>query len=62
MIKNVLLNQLSDADFRLLEPHLKAVHFEQHAVLFEADQNIRQTYFPTSAVISLVVTLRGTPC
>jgi len=56
-MKNLLLSQLSEADFKLLEPHLKPSHFKQHDVLFEADQNIRQAYFPTSAVISLVVTL-----
>jgi CRP-like cAMP-binding protein len=56
-MNNLLLDQLSEADFKLLEPHLKPVRFEQHEVLFEADQKIRHTYFPSGAVVSLVVTL-----
>src|SRR5205085_11746161 len=31
--------------------------FEQHDVLFEADERISHVYFPTGAVISLVITL-----
>jgi CRP-like cAMP-binding protein len=56
-MKNLLLNILSPADREALEPHLKLAHFDQHHVLFDADQQIRHVYFPTSAVVSLVVTL-----
>ena len=57
-MKNLLLSQLSQDDFKRLEPHLKAMHFKQHSVLFEADQHIRHVDFPTGAVISLVVSLQ----
>jgi CRP-like cAMP-binding protein len=56
-MKNILLSQLSRADLKLLEGHLKPAQFKQHDVLFEADQEIRHVYFPTTAVVSLVVTL-----
>ena len=56
-MKNLLLNQLSDDDFRRLEPYLKITPFKQHTTLFEADQPIKQVYFPTTAVVSLVATL-----
>ncbi|MBR0972996.1 Crp/Fnr family transcriptional regulator [Bradyrhizobium japonicum] len=56
-MKNLLLRHLSETDFRILEPHLKTVAFEQHSLLFEADQEIRSVYFPAGAVVSLVVTL-----
>jgi CRP-like cAMP-binding protein len=56
-MKNLLLSQLSAANLKLLEGHLKPTYFKQHDVLFEADQEIRHVYFPTGAVISLVVTL-----
>lgn len=56
-MKNRLLSQLSAADLKRLEPHLKTTVFDQHAVLFQADQDIRHVYFPTGAVVSLVVTL-----
>ena len=56
-MKNLLLNHLSSQDRQLLEPHLKRNSYKQHHVLFQADDQIRQVYFPLSAVISLVVTL-----
>jgi CRP-like cAMP-binding protein len=58
-MKNLLLNLLSPADLKNLEPHLRSARFEQHHVLFEADEQISHVYFPTGAVVSLVVTLSG---
>jgi CRP-like cAMP-binding protein len=54
---NLLLASLSPGDLVALQPHLKLVHLEQEQVLFEAGERIDATYFPTSAVVSLVVTL-----
>jgi CRP-like cAMP-binding protein len=56
-MKNHLLELLSPADAKLLGPHLKPATFEQHEVLFDADARIRHVYFPTHAVVSLVVAL-----
>ena len=56
-MKNLLLSQLGDDDFNRLEPYLKITPFTQHTVLFEAEQEIKHVYFPTGAVVSLVVTL-----
>jgi CRP-like cAMP-binding protein len=56
-MKNLLLSLLSPSDAKVLEPHLKPANFEQHHVLFEADERVRHVYFPTSAVVSLVITL-----
>ena len=58
-MKNRLLSQLSDDDFQYLEPFLKTVPYKQHSVLFEADQEIKNVYFPSGAVVSLVVTLES---
>jgi hypothetical protein len=52
---NLLLASLSPGDLAALQPHLKLVNFEQEQVLFEAGDTIDATYFPTSAVISIVV-------
>jgi CRP-like cAMP-binding protein len=54
---NNLLSRMSPDDFKRLEPHLKQDHFKQHTVLFQADEEIRHVYFPTGAVVSLVVGL-----
>jgi CRP-like cAMP-binding protein len=40
-----------------LAPHLKLAHFDQHHVLFEADEEIHHVHFPSGAVVSLVITL-----
>ena len=58
-MKNLLLNQFSQDDFNRLEPFLKITPFEQHVVLFEADQEIRHVYFPTSAIVSVAHTLQS---
>ena len=58
-MKNRLLAQLSQDDFRLLEPCLKIILFQQQTVLFEADEEIAQVYFPSGAVVSLIVTLQS---
>ena len=57
-MKNHLLTQFSTDDFKRLEPFLKMTPFKQHSVLFEAAQEIEHVYFPSGAVVSLVVTLQ----
>jgi len=54
---NALLAGLSASDASALQPHLKPLHLSQKTVLFEAGDRISTVYFPTSAVVSLVVTL-----
>jgi CRP-like cAMP-binding protein len=56
-MKNLLLASLTDGDNALLAPLLKPVHFEQQKVLFEMGGEVSRVFFPTGAVISLVVTL-----
>src|SRR5689334_15312877 len=57
LTSNALLAGLSASDAFALQPHLKPLHLFQKTVLFEAGDRISTVYFPTSAVISLVVTL-----
>ena len=54
---NAVLDSLSAGDASALRPHLKAIHLAQKTVLFEAGDQISSIYFPTDAVISLVITL-----
>jgi CRP-like cAMP-binding protein len=56
-VKNLLLGMLPASDLKLLTPHLKPAHFDQHHVLFEADERINHVYFPTGGVVSLVIIL-----
>jgi CRP-like cAMP-binding protein len=55
--RNLFLQSLSAADYELLRPALTATTLKHEAVLFEAGDNIALGYFPTGAVISLVVRL-----
>jgi CRP-like cAMP-binding protein len=54
---NLILASLSESDAAALRPHLKSVHLEHEKVLFEAGGNVTNVYFPTGAIVSLVVGL-----
>jgi CRP-like cAMP-binding protein len=54
---NLLLDSLSESDAAALRPHLKSVHLNHEKVLFEAGGKVTDVYFPTGAVVSLVVGL-----
>jgi CRP-like cAMP-binding protein len=54
---NLLLASVSPSDMALLLPHLKMARVEQHQVLFEAGDKLEATYFPLTAIVSLVVGL-----
>src|SRR3954464_4224280 len=56
---NLLLASLSQSDIALLSPHLKLMHVKQHELLFEPGDKIQTTYFPLTAIVSLVVLLSG---
>jgi CRP-like cAMP-binding protein len=55
--QNLLLASLSLSDMALLQPHLKLMQVKQHQVLFEAGGEILVSYFPLTAIVSLVVGL-----
>jgi CRP-like cAMP-binding protein len=54
---NRLLASLSSTDAEALRPHLKPVQLKQQKILYETGDAITDVYFPTSAVVSLVVSL-----
>jgi CRP-like cAMP-binding protein len=54
---NALLTSLSGSDAAAVSPCLKRIGLTQKQVLFEAGDTIHSVYFPTSAVISLVIGL-----
>jgi CRP-like cAMP-binding protein len=55
--ENRLLAALSPSDLALLKPHLKTLQVEQHQILFEPGDKLYTTYFPLTAIVSLVVLL-----
>jgi CRP-like cAMP-binding protein len=54
---NLLLASLSPSDISLLLPHLRMARVEQYQVLFEPGDKLEATYFPLTAIVSLVVGL-----
>jgi CRP-like cAMP-binding protein len=54
---NFLLASLSPADAASIQPCLRPVELEHKKILFEAGDKIGHVYFPTGAVISLVIGL-----
>jgi CRP-like cAMP-binding protein len=55
--ENRLLAALSPSDLALLKPHLKTLQVKQHQILFEPGDKLYTTYFPLTAIVSLVVLL-----
>jgi CRP-like cAMP-binding protein len=56
-LSNMLLDSLSASDAASIGPLLKPVHLESKQVLFAAGNTIKAVYFPTGAVVSLVIGL-----
>jgi CRP-like cAMP-binding protein len=56
---NHLLDELGDAGFALLEPHLRNVELLQGTVLQEHDAPIEHVYFLLSGVVSLISVMKG---
>src|ERR1700710_1606618 len=56
-MSNLLLDALSAADAASVRPLLRPVHLKSKQVLFEAGGDVNAVYFPTGAVISLVIDL-----
>jgi CRP-like cAMP-binding protein len=51
---NRLLDSLAPADRALLDPHLKAATIRARELLYEAQDDISQVYFPYSGMISIL--------
>jgi CRP-like cAMP-binding protein len=56
-VSNMLLDTFSASDAASIRPLLKPVHLKSKEVLVEAGGTIKAVYFPTGALISLVVGL-----
>src|SRR4051812_46927954 len=54
---NRLLAALSQNDLALLKPRLRPLQVKQHQILFEPGDKLHTTYFPLTAIVSLVVLL-----
>jgi CRP-like cAMP-binding protein len=55
--QNGFLATLSAEDFSVIEPHLRKVQLTQQKMLYRTGDPIDRVYFPTTAVLSLVVRL-----
>jgi CRP-like cAMP-binding protein len=55
--QNHLLAALPAADFERIQPHLKLVPLPLGSVLYESGSSMRNVYFPTTAIVSLLYML-----
>jgi CRP-like cAMP-binding protein len=55
--QNLLIESLGRSERTLLDPHLQPLDLSQQTVLYEPGETVDTVYFPTTAVISLVVSL-----
>src|SRR4051812_6619177 len=54
---NRLLDRLAEEEFARLAPSLTSVPLELKQTLSEADRPVREVYFPTSAMVSMLVVM-----
>jgi CRP-like cAMP-binding protein len=54
---NLLLASLSAGDAAAVQPHLRPIRLEHQKILFDTGALVDVVYFPTSAIVSLVVSL-----
>lgn len=55
IVRNVVLSTLTEADFALLRPHLRAVELRRHDIVHDAFRSPDAVYFIESGLISRVV-------
>lgn len=53
--KNVILDSLPDAVFKVLDEYITPIELVQGTILQEAGAKVRQVYFPTAGMVSLLV-------
>jgi CRP-like cAMP-binding protein len=54
---NAFLSSLSESDAAALRPHLQPIHLDQRTILYAVGGTVDKIYFPTGAVVSLVIGL-----
>jgi len=54
VLKNFLLAALSDEEFERITPKLELVFLKLGEVLYEADEELKYIYFPTTVIVSLL--------
>lgn len=59
LARNYILASLPEQDVSVLRPHLRHKHVERGQAIYAPGGPIRELYFPTSGLVSLVATLRS---
>jgi CRP-like cAMP-binding protein len=57
-LSNKLLATLPRKDYELIQPHLTQVQLAQGMVLYQAEAEVDQVYFPLGGMISMLVVMR----
>jgi CRP-like cAMP-binding protein len=58
LVRNSILQSVSEDEFAILRPHLQTVTLDHEEVLFEPNQPIEYCYFPNTGMVSMVVVTR----
>jgi Crp-like helix-turn-helix domain len=58
-VRNGILRAISNAEFRIIRPHLAPVPMPNHFVLQEPRAAINFAYFPNEGLASIVVSMKG---
>src|SRR4051812_1837264 len=54
---NVILDAIDPTDLAAIRPHLTEMTLQQQTVLYDPGDMVKRVYFPTTSIVSLVVTL-----
>jgi len=57
IVRNHILGDIPDAEFRAIRPHLEFLALPHHCILHEPSRNLKYVYFLNSGLISLVVAM-----
>jgi CRP-like cAMP-binding protein len=58
LVRNSILQSISEDEFAILRAHLQTVSLDHKEVLFEPNEAIEYCYFPNSGMVSMVVITR----
>lgn len=56
-IRNLILSQIPDSEFRLVLPHLESIETKEYQILHEPGERLNYAYFPNRGMVCVVTEL-----